>query len=86
MATAQPAVKLTYEDYCAAPADNRVDEADDAVTAAMVAGDGYTVAAAPADSASVTVKDDDGQPPPETPEVSFASASSAPRRARARRT
>ena len=23
MATAQPAVKLTYEDYCAAPADKR---------------------------------------------------------------
>ena len=23
VATAQPAVKLTYEDYCAAPADNR---------------------------------------------------------------
>ena len=28
MATAQPAVKLTYEDYCAAPADNRYELLD----------------------------------------------------------
>ena len=28
MATAQPAVKLTYEDYCAVPADDRYELLD----------------------------------------------------------
>ena len=48
--------------------DDAVDEEPAAVTAALAAGTGYRVAAAPADTATVTVADNDG------PDVSIASA------------
>ncbi|MYG51819.1 MAG: hypothetical protein F4204_05560, partial [Rhodospirillaceae bacterium] len=57
-----------------ATADDSADEPDGSVTATLAAGEGYTVAAAPDDAASVAVRDNDAAPTVPTLSVDDATA------------